>query len=280
MTMPMRDILIHLDAAPAASARLELAAGLARHHGARLTGLVVIDVALPPIATPDGGAAAHGPLLEAMRRDALVEAETMRGRFEETLARVGVAGDWRVVEGLTAELVARNGLTADLLVLGQPDPDDGAPHATAVLEAALFSSGRPVLVVPYAGHFTQIGRRALIAWNGRREASRAVHDALPLLTGAERAVVLTVGSDAPDPGADASAEIVRHLVRHGVPASGVHEIAADLDVASILLNRAADSGADLLVMGAYGHSRLREFVLGGATRSILRQMTLPVLMAH
>ena len=275
--MMIRDILVHLDAAPAAQARLELAARLAHRHGARLTGLVVIDIVLPLIATPDGGGAALGPLLDAMRRDALVEAEGIRTRFEDTMARIGVAGEWRIAEGLSAELVARHGRTADLVVLGQPDPEDGAPNATAVFEGALFSSGRPVLVVPHAGRFAEIGRRPLIAWNGRREAARAVHDALPLLDGAERAIVLTVGAGADE---DPSAEILDHLGRHDLPASAAHEAAGDLDVADILLNYAAESGADLLVMGAYGHSRLREFVLGGATRSILRQMTLPVLMAH
>jgi nucleotide-binding universal stress UspA family protein len=275
--MAIRDILVHLDAAPASAARLELAATLARRHDARLTGLVVIDIVLPPIATPDGGGAALGPLLDAMRRDALVEAEGIRTRFEDTLSRIGVQGEWRMAEGLSAELVARHGRTADLVVLGQPDPEAGAPNATAVFEGALFSSGRPVLVVPHAGRLAEVGRRPLIAWNGRREAARAVHDALPLLAGAERAVVLTVGAEGDH---DPSAEILRHLARHDLPVSAAHETARDLDVADILLNRAAESGADLLVMGAYGHSRLREFVLGGATRSILRQMTLPVLMAH
>jgi nucleotide-binding universal stress UspA family protein len=278
--MAIRDILVHLDAAQAAPARLEFAAALARRHGARLTGLAVIDIVLPPIATPDGGGAALGPLLDAMRRDALVEAEGMRTQFEAVLSRIGVAGEWRLVEGITAELVARNGRTADLIVLGQPDPEAGASNATAVFEAALFSSGRPVLVVPHAGRFTQVGRRALIAWNGRREAARAVHDALPLLADAEQTVVLTVGAEPPGAEADPAAEILPHLGRHDLPVRAAHEIETDLDVADILLNRAAESGADLLVMGAYGHSRLREFVLGGATRSVLRQMTLPVLMAH
>lgn len=275
--MAIRDILVHLDAAPAAAARLDLAAAVARRHGARLTGLVVIDIALPPIATPDGGGAALGPLLDAMRRDALAEAEGIRTRFEDTLSRIGVQGEWRMAEGLSAEFVARHARTADLVVLGQPDPEAGTPNATAVFEGALFYSGRPVLIVPHAGRFAEVGRRPLIAWNGRREAARAVHDALPLIAGAERTTVLTVGAEGDE---DPAADILRHLAHHDLPVSAAHEVATDLDVADILLNRAAESGADLLVMGAYGHSRLREFVLGGATRSILRQMTLPVLMAH
>jgi nucleotide-binding universal stress UspA family protein len=278
--MAIRDILVHLDAAPAMPARLELAAALARQHGARLTGLAVIDIALPPIATPDGGGAAVGPLLAAMRRDALAEAAGIRTRFEDAASRLGVAAEWRQTEGITAEQVARHGRTSDLLLLGQPDPEGDAPKALAVFEAALFSSGRPLLMVPHAGRFTHVGRRALIAWNGRREAARAVHDALPLLAGAEHVVVLTAGMEPPEADADPTAEMLRHLARHGLPVSAAREIGTDLEVADIILNRAAETGADLLVMGAYGHSRLREFVLGGATRSILRQMTLPVLMAH
>lgn len=278
--MAIRDILVHLDATPAMPARLDLAAALAGRYGARLIGLAVIDIALPPIATPDGGGAALGPLLDAMRRDALAEAEGIRARFEQTMSRTGIAGEWRMVEGLSGELVAHHGRTADLVVLGQPDPSDGAPNATAVFEGALFSSGRPVLVVPHTGRFGQVGRCPLIAWNGQREAARAIHDALPLIAGAERAVLLTVGPEPTEGEADPAAEILRHLAHHDLPVSAAHEVAGDLAVADILLNRAAESGADLLVMGAYGHSRLREFVLGGATRSILRQMTLPVLMAH
>jgi nucleotide-binding universal stress UspA family protein len=280
--MGIRDIIVHLDATAPSAARLDLAAALARKHDAHLTGLAVIEIALPPIASPDGGGAALGPLLDAMRRDALAEAEGLRASFEATLQRTGTRGGWVQVEGMTAEQVAVHGRHADLIVLGQDQPDGATPTAAAVIEAALFSSGRPVLVVPHAGRFDGVGRRAILGWNARREAARALHDALPLLVGGEGAMVLTVDAE---PGADGhgeqpGADIARHLERHGVRVTVENATSDGLDVADLMLNRATESAADLLVIGAYGHSRLRELVLGGVTRSILRQMTLPVLMSH
>src|SRR5215471_6305021 len=143
-------------------------------------------------------------------------------------------------------------------------------------------SGRPILVVPYVGNFADLGRRVVIGWNASREAARAVNDAMPLLTSAETVTVLTIDPrEGPRahgelPGADISL----HLARHGVKAEIERTVSADLPVGEVLLSRVADLGADLLVMGAYGHSRARELLLGGATRSLLRSMTLPVLMSH
>jgi nucleotide-binding universal stress UspA family protein len=280
--MAIRDILVHLDATAPSQARLDLAAALARRLGAQLTGLAVIEIALPPIASPDGGGAALGPLLDAMRRDALAEAEGLRTAFEATLRRTDTGGSWVQVEGITAEPVARHGRHADLIVLGQEQPGGATPTAAAVIEAALFSSGRPVLVVPHAGRFADVGRRAVIGWNARREATRALHDALPLLADGGFATVLTVDAE---PGTDGhrgqpGADIARHLERHGLRTAVENATSGGLDAADLMLNHAAESAADLLVIGAYGHSRLRELVLGGVTRSILRQMTLPVLMSH
>jgi nucleotide-binding universal stress UspA family protein len=279
--MRIRDILVHVNAAEASGRRLDLAARLARRHQARLVGLAVVDVALPPIATPDGGAAL-GELFDVMRRDALAEAEGLRAPFEETLRREAIEGEWCIVEGTGAEQIARHGRMVDLIVLGQADPDEGAPAATAMIEGALFASGRPVLVVPHSGQFETPGRRVLIGWADRREATRVVHDALPLLATCEAATVLTVSmqEELDAAGEPPGSGIVRHLTRHGVPVTAEHTVAGGLDVADLLLNHASENSADLLVIGAYGHSRLRELVLGGVTRTILRQMTLPVLMSH
>jgi len=145
-----------------------------------------------------------------------------------------------------------------------------------------LASGRPILVVPYAGHFETVGRRVLVGWNATREAARAVNDAMPLLAAAEMVTVLTIDArEGPHghgelPGADISL----HMARHGVKAGIERTVSADLSVGDVLLSRAADLGADLLVMGAYGHSRARELLLGGATRALLRSMTIPVLMSH
>jgi nucleotide-binding universal stress UspA family protein len=151
-----------------------------------------------------------------------------------------------------------------------------------VVEQALFSSGRPVLVVPHSGRFEAVGRTVLIGWNASREAARAANDALPLIAGAESATVLVVNpSEAPGgDGAEPGAAIALHLARHGLRATAEHVVAPQVDDGEMLLNQAADLGADLLVVGAYGHSRLRELVLGGVTRTLLRQMTIPVMMSH
>ena len=277
--MKLCDILVHLDASTRARIRLDLAVALARQHRAHLTALHVIDVALPVMAMGDGGGAVIAELMEQMRQTALKAGAQLQAAFQEAIRREGIMGEWRQVEGSAAELVALHGRYADLLVLGQDDPE--SDHA-GLLEAVLFDSGRPVLAIPFAGTFPQIGRRVLVGWNASREASRAVHDALPLLAKAESACVFLanpkrgLGAHGEEPGAD----IARHLARHGLKVEVAKAVADDVADSALLLNHASDMGADLLVMGAYGHSRLREFILGGVTRSLLREMTVPVLLSH
>lgn len=281
--MQLRDILVHLDATGPWRTRLGLAADLARRHEAHLTGLFVVDIPLPIIGAGDAGSgAALAELMDRMREDALAAAATVEAEFRDRLRRDGLAGEWRLAEGAAPALVTLNARYADLAVLGQEDPDGDQPGAEAIVEAVLFSSGRPVLVIPYAGRFETLGQRVLIGWNASRESARAVHDALPLIAAAETATVLAVNprqglsGHGEEPGAD----IARHLARHGVRVQVEHTVAGELGEGDVLLNRAAELPADLLVVGAYGHSRLRELVLGGVTRTLLRMMTVPVLMTH
>ncbi len=281
--MPLKDILVHLDGSKPAEGRLRLAADLARQHGAHLAVLHVVDTDLPMMASVDaGGGAAIARVMEDMRAQALADGARLETLARERLRRDGLSGEWRQAEGMTAELVALHARYVDLAVIGQDDPDGDSPHAGAVVEQVLFSSGRPALVVPYAGEFQTLGRRVLIGWNASREAARAVHDALPLLTTADVVTVLSVnpsrgrGAHGDRPGAD----IALHLARHGIKVQVEQSIAPDIGDADVLLNHTSEMGADLIVIGAYGHSRLREMVLGGVTRTLLRQMTVPVLMAH
>lgn len=283
--MALRDILLHLDAAAPAAARLDLAAGLARRAGAHLVGLYLVDVAVPLIAGDIGGGAALAGLMEDMRAEALAEAGRARAMFEQRLARDGLSGEWRLLEGPSVPLLTAAGRHADLIILGQTDPDRSGPRG--LVEAALFETGRPVLVVPYAAAPAGPMKHALVAWNASREAARAVHDALPLLALMERVTVLVVQPGASpgmhDPGAheeEAGADIARHLARHGLAVTVQRAVAPDIGVSDVLLNTIAEQSVDLLVMGGYGHSRLREFMLGGATRSLLGAMTAPVLLAH
>ena len=278
--MKLCDILVHVDQSPRAQMRLDIAAELARQHGAHLTALQVIDVAMPVMAMGDGGGGAViAELMEQMRQSALVAGVQLKVAFEAALARDGIMGEWRQVEGTTREILALHGRYVDLLVLGQDDPES---DSDGLLEAVVFDSGRPVLAIPFAGSFKTIGKRVLVGWNASREASRALHDALPLIAKAETATVFlanpTRGLDGhgEEPGAD----IARHMVRHGLKVEVAKVIADDVPDSALLLNHASDMGADLLVMGAYGHSRLREFILGGMTRSLLREMTVPVLLSH
>jgi nucleotide-binding universal stress UspA family protein len=278
--MKLCDILVHVDQSPRAQMRLDIAADLARQHGAHLTALQVIDVAMPVMALGDGGGGAViAELMEQMRQSALVAGVKLKAAFEAALARDGIMGEWRQVEGTTREILALHGRYADLLVLGQDDPES---DSAGLLEAVVFDSGRPVLAIPFAGSFKTIGKRVLVGWNASREASRALHDALPLIAKAETVTFFlanpTRGLDGhgEEPGAD----IARHMVRHGLKVEVAKVIANDLPDSALLLNHASDMGADLLVMGAYGHSRLREFILGGMTRSLLREMTVPVLLSH
>jgi len=171
---------------------------------------------------------------------------------------------------------------ADLVVVGQPDPNNPGGRGTEVSATALMSSGRPLLVIPFAGNFTEIGNNVLVGWNGTGEAARALNDAIPLLHHAKKVTVLAInprhgiGGDGDVPAAD----IALHLARHGIKAEAAHTVAKDIGEGDALLSYAADLGVDLLVCGMYGHSRLRELAFGGVTRSLLTEMTVPVLMAH
>jgi nucleotide-binding universal stress UspA family protein len=282
--MQLKDILVHLDATARSDVRLGVALNLARQHGAHLSALYVVDLVLPAGFAGgfgDGGAGI-GPMLDRLRDEALAEAAAVETRYRETIQREGVAGEWRLIEGIGPEVDALHARYADLLVLGQQDPEGEAPSAGIIIERALFTSGRPVLIVPFAGAFPTVGKRALIGWNASRESSRAVHDALPLLRHADGVTVFSVN---PRPGYDAhggmpGADIALHLARHGVKVEASRTVSEEVGEGDVLLNHAADTAADLLVMGAYGHSRVREFIAGGVTRTILQRMTLPVLMSH
>lgn len=179
--------------------------------------------------------------------------------------------EWRPITGLKE--LALHARYADLTIVGQASPGT-SDHVTETL----MRVGRPILAVPRHGRYPRIGQRVLVAWNASREATRAVFDSLPLLAGAANVTVMTM--DAADEDRVPGADIGLTLARHGIKVDVVHSTLGDIDAGNALLSRAADQGADLLVMGAFGHSPLREKVLGGATRHILDHMTVPVLLSH
>jgi nucleotide-binding universal stress UspA family protein len=285
--MQIKDILVQIDTTASSDARLDLAAGLARRHGAHLIGLHVLDVpqfiGLRTGMIGPGISISLAMLVDQAREEALQATAGVEAGFRERLRREGIGGEWRFVQDWLPDTVALHARYADLAVLGQEDPHaPRMPDRSAVIEHVLFSSGRPVLIVPYAGRFETVGRRVLVGWNAGREAARAVNDALPLMAQAEAVTVLAVnprrgvGGHGDVPAAD----IALHLARHGVRATAAHSVGKEISVADALLNQAAALSADLIVVGAYGHSRLRELVMGGVTRSLLNRMTCPVLMSH
>lgn len=277
------DLVVQCDAGAGNAGRVALAAALAKKHGAALAGLHVIDLlsATAMSAAAAGDAAGLGILMERMRADALDAAKGVEAAFRAALAREGIEGEWRLVEDGAAATFATHARHADLAVLGQA-AEDGQAGQDTVIEQVLFGAGGPVLLVPDSGSFKPPGGRVLVAWNASREAARAVRDALPLIGGAELVRLLAVDPEpsAEGTGPDPAADFAQHLARHGLKVEVSAVPSGGADPAQTLLRTAGEMGADLLVMGGYGHGPVREMILGGVTRSILKGMTLPVLMAH
>jgi len=277
--MGIQDIVVQITDTADAPSRMEVAIRLAETHGAHLVGLYPLYVPpLPGYVEGRLGAdlLAHQKALYRERAEAAEQA------FRQASERAGIAFEWRCVEGRPGDVIARSAPYCDLLVMGRHDTDF-SEQSLNLVESVVLSSGKPVVVLPDEGVRAPIGRRVMVAWNGSREAVRAVDAALPLLARAEQVDVVAVDprAQARDAhGAIPGADLSTHLARHGVRVQAQAMDSAGRGVAETLLARAAADGADLLVMGAYGHARWRELVLGGATAHVLRHARLPVLMAH
>jgi len=278
--MPLKDILVHMDATPQSVPRLEAAIALADAHQAHLTGLYVIHPPhIPGFVRPQIG----DEILERQARLLAETAEAVETKFRDRVGTESFPYEWRTVEGDPVHVLALHARYADLAILGQRNPNGDDISANPDMpDRVVLSVGRPALVVPYAGTFPVVGERVMVAWDASRLATRAVSDAMPVLTQAKHVAVLAIN---PKGGEDGhgdipSADICLHLARHGVHVEAQHVYADDVDSGAMLLSRAADEGMDMLVMGAYGHARWREVVLGGVTRHVLKHMTVPVLMSH
>lgn len=275
--MALKSILVHVTDSDEAKARTEAAFALAMEHDAHLTGLGV-----RPVAQIPGFAVSRIP--EAVLRD--VEGrqdaadKASRAIFEDAAQRAGWSdrSGWQQGNGYPSDVVGLHARYADLTVIGQK-PLSGADNAEeGFADLLVMRSGRPVLVFPYVGAQAAIGKHVVVAWNASREAARAIGDAMPILEKSEKVDILSIEPEGIGdlPGAD----IAQHLARHGINADAKRSAANKIDAGDVLLNFVSDSGADLVVMGAYGHSRVREMVLGGVTRHMLEHMTVPVLMSH
>jgi len=275
--MTIRSILAVADGGATTQATLETAVTAAKKFDAALDVLhVMADVnsVVPVIGEGMSGAMVE-QLMAAMAQTIATRAARARDAYQKVSAGGSAKLSWREITGREADVVAAAGRLTDLIVIGRPSGEAEAPLA-ATLDAALFDTGRPVLVASPTAARVVAGRVAL-AWNGSAQAARVVASALPILEVADHVTVLTVG--AIDTAATAQ-DLITYLGRHDVRASHESVPAGGASTGATLLAHAEQSRSDLLVMGAYGHSRLREMILGGATRDVLSAAGIPVLMAH
>ncbi len=287
--MALKHLTVHLDHDPGLPARIEIATRLAASHGAHLTGLYLDAHGQRTRAGSYGMASLEVTQFADLKqrlqeiaasqneerqqaREALIE------RFRNAAASAGVNMDHRIetVTDSTSAVahLVNSARTTDIMVLGKTTTNPNMPHDV------LFGGGAPVVVVPPSLSAGEIGRSVIIAWNGSAEAGRAVRDALPILEKAEKVTVLCIDGQATGANFRPGDEVAEHLGRHGIKASVIEAPRGRQSVGEAIMARAPDFDTDMLVMGAYGHSRFREFVLGGVTKRVLERAALPVLMSH
>ncbi|CAK0744656.1 Universal stress protein UspA [uncultured Gammaproteobacteria bacterium] len=274
--MAVKDILVHLDGSERSRTRLEIAIRLAVRHQARLTGMF----ARVEHSSPSVVARKASEWLQRMADEAEAQFNTLTGT-------AGIEVRWRALPFGEYNYVIREMIISarycDFVILGQTDPDDPDDNLPEELpEQVVLHSGRPVLMIPYVGAFPTLGQNAIVAWNAEREAVRALNDGLFLLADAAKVTVFTITGSGNSPNMDdvPKLDITDHLTCHGIKASVDHISLGDGNYMDLILSRAADISADLLVMGAHGHYEFPYLYRGAGTRYILRHMTLPVLMSH
>ncbi|MBX2869525.1 MAG: universal stress protein [Acidiferrobacterales bacterium] len=274
--MPYKTILVHMDSKVNPEPLLKAACSIVDDPHLHITGVFV----KPPILTglyAESGITAK--MIELQEDETKRRENEARLLFEKTVDSYGLRSDWHSLDGYVDEAICQISKYADLVVIGQNGSLESPNSSHGVESNIVMSSARPVLIVPYIGFTRKPGSKILVAWDESSEATRAVNDALPLLQSANHVEVLAVVDKSANDEVP-TADICLYLARHRVKAEASKVVADGMKTSDIILNRATDRGADLLIMGAYGHSRIRELVLGGATHNMMQNMTLPVLMSH
>lgn len=280
--MTYKTILVHVDESRHLETRVDLAIRIAMTEEAHLIGAAMTGVSrFLANAMPNPADPAMQPYIDTLRKRAQASLET----FDKMAQQAGVNScERRLIDDEAADGIALQARYADLVVVGQDDLDDLSPSAMAGMpEYVAMSGGSPTLVVPYAGKFDKVGERILVAWNASSHAMHAIRGAMPFLRRAKNVDVVVYNAAAHSDvfGEEPGGDIALYLARHGVKVNVMQEeIGNEIDVGNALLSHSAERGADMLVMGCYGHTRFREMLLGGATRVVLESMTLPVLMSH
>jgi len=275
----IKDIVVNLGIAERANYAGEYAISVAAAFEAHLAGIAFLYDPIVPIS---GAGYIPADVIETQERDNAAAAKAALDRFAAASQRAGISAEPLTMSASlagVAEQFSRIARRFDLSVVGQAEPETSAIEEV-IAEAALFESGRPVIVVPYIQKEPLKLDQVMVCWDGSRSAARAIGDAVPLLRLSKQVEIVIVANERGKQDEIAGADMGAHLARHGLKVEVRRTVLGDIDVADVLLSHAADSGCDFIVMGGYGHSRLREFVLGGVTRSILRSMTAPVLMSH
>jgi nucleotide-binding universal stress UspA family protein len=275
----IKDVVAGLSAGGPRDVAADYAVSVGAAFEAHVTG---IAFAYEPVVPGTAMGGFPYEFIESARTEGRNAAQAAMARFEKAANASGVPCESRLFETTlagAADLFGRCARRFDLSVVKQVEPNSVAGE-DLVIEAALFQSGRPVIIVPYIQTAGLALDRVLLAWDGSRTAARAIGDAMPILARARVVEVIIVATERAEQDKIMGADLGRHLARHDLKVEVKRIVASDTDVANTILSYAADVSADLIVMGGYGHSRLREFVLGGATRAILESMTVPVLMSH
>ena len=277
--MGYKTILVHCDASRGTAGRLGIAVDLADYFAGHVVGLHVRQAFQAPAFTD------AGPAMDSLYRtyETTMRAEEAMATaaFRDAVGNQGISSEWRVADGYVDEILAAEARVADLVIVGQAEPDS-PPTATPddLAEDIAMAAECPVLIVPYIGAAKPPGKTVMLCWNDSREAKHAAVGALPLLAAADKVIVLIIDPKASRGREEPGADVAVWLARHGVKVTVQRDSAADSDVGGVILSRAADHDVDLIVMGIYGHSRMRERVLGGASRTLLASMTAPLLVAH
>jgi len=278
--MGLNDIVVYVDSAEVTKARVGFAVALAKEHGAHLIGVAFAPTALLPLYGADVGFADMSEVMESVKAQG---AKALQA-FEACAKAEGVSAEARLMQGMSEEFphdFAHAARHADLAILGQPRDGDPLIGQYALVERCLFASGRPVIIVPAVPDKPALDGTIVAAWDGSAEAARAINDALTFLKPAARVVlVVGVAGGQDDEQAPQTDGMMAHLQRHGVTAEALWVKIGEGDVGRLLLSTAKSLGADLMVMGAFHHSRWREFILGGVTLTVLEQATIPLFMAH
>ena len=275
----IKDILVNVPVSGSSNIPVDYAISVATAFDAHLAGAAFAYEPMVPGMVFDGVAAS---IIETYRAESEKAGKAAIEKYENAVRRAGLPVESHLLDSEATgagEVFASFARHFDLSVVAQIDPAKDAPEAL-LAEAALFGSGRPVLIVPYIHKSALKLDRVLVCWDGSRAAARALGDAMPFLVKSKSVEVLTVRHSQEPADELPGVDIAQHLARHKIKVNFKRIVAGDIHIASAILSHAADSGTDLVVMGGYGHSRLREFVLGGATRGILNSMTVPILMSH